>query len=220
MGNWTIEANRWVLRPDRPLIGLLDGGFAGQILGEPDHGAPWDHRRAAVPRQVHGAETLSVTAPGDAGACDALITESTDLVLTVRTADCVPLLMSTPHRIAVVHAGWRGLAQGVIEEALGALGSLETVRVVVGPGIGVCCFEVGPSVAQEFPQSVRWFPARPRPHVDLAHAATTRLSAAGLGREAIETLAVCTRCHQHLLYSHRGSGGGAGRIIAFARRSA
>ena len=67
-------------------------------------------------------------------------------------ADCVPIAIATtsgPPRLAVVHAGWRGLAGGVIEAAVAALAVQETAAVV-GPSIGPCCYEVGPEVSARF----------------------------------------------------------------------
>ena len=98
--------------------------------------------------QVHGDIVLEVTGPGAAGDADALVTREVGLPLAVRTADCVPVVIHSDTSVAVVHAGWRGLAAGIVEQALEALaqdgGSPH--RAAVGPSIGPCCYEVGPEV--------------------------------------------------------------------------
>jgi hypothetical protein len=90
------------------------------------------------------------------------------------------------------------------------------LRALLGPAIGPCCFEVGAEVADHFPEDVRFPRAGARPHVDLFAAAARRLVAAGVDPGGIAAPGPCTRCHQHLLHSHRGSGGGGGRNLAYA----
>src|SRR6185295_8741925 len=78
---------------------------------------------------------------------DAWVSASADLLLTIRTADCVPILLVAPraHAVAAVHAGWRGTLAGVIEAALAALASrygarADEVAAAIGPAIGGCCY--------------------------------------------------------------------------------
>jgi copper oxidase (laccase) domain-containing protein len=142
------------------------------------------------------------------------------LLLTVRTADCLPiLLVSESEGLALVHAGWRGLVAGVVEAAAETFSRPDRLVAVIGPAIAVCCFEVGPEVAARFPEVSRVGGVAGKERVDLPGDARRRLLAAGLDRGRIATGAPCTRCHQHLLHSHRGSGGAPGRVVAFARLS-
>ena len=91
---------------------------------------------------------LAVTRPGMAGEADALMTDEAGLPLAVRTADCVPVVIHSGSAVAVVHAGWRGMAAGVVAAALRALATSgdEAQRAAIGPSIGPCCYEVGDEV--------------------------------------------------------------------------
>jgi polyphenol oxidase len=99
---------------------------------------------------------------------DALITRERGVLLTVQTADCIPILLAdTKNRaIAAVHSGWRGTAQRIAEKTLGRMKMeygtrAEDVLVAIGPGIGSCCYEVGHEVVKEFaakfPDAKNWF---------------------------------------------------------------
>lgn len=103
-------------------------------------------------RQVHGADVLLVTAPGDQGDGDALLTDTVGVPLAVTTADCVPIVVEGRTSVAVVHAGWRGLAAGVVAAALSAMRAVgdAPVAAAIGPAIGPCCYEVGDEVAGRF----------------------------------------------------------------------
>ena len=134
------------------------------------------------------------------------------------TADCVPLLLAGDGEIASVHAGWRGIAAGVVDRRSGRLDSPpDRLTAWLGPAIGPCCYEVGDEVA------ARWRPpARPavrvpgpgaRPHLDLHAAVASQLRRAGIDADA--PVADCTRCSADTLWSYRREGPGAGRNLAF-----
>jgi YfiH family protein len=105
--------------------------------------------------QVHGTAVadLDVLAEGAAPIADAAVTGVRGRVAVVQTADCMPLLLcdASGTRVGVAHAGWRGMAAGVIENAVAALG-VEPSRVMawMGPTIGPTAFEVGPEVREAF----------------------------------------------------------------------
>jgi YfiH family protein len=98
--------------------------------------------------QVHGADVVEVFGPGPAGEADGVFTQLADLPLAVRTADCVPVVIHADAAVAVVHAGWRGMAAGVVAAAVEAMerSGHRPVRGAVGPAIGPCCYEVGDEV--------------------------------------------------------------------------
>lgn len=109
----------------------------------------------ATVRQVHGAAVLEVARPGRAGVGDALVTRAVGLPLAVFTADCGGIVLESDSAVGVVHAGWRGVAAGVVAEATGYIegvseGRDRVSRAAVGPLIGPCCFEVGDEVAERF----------------------------------------------------------------------
>ncbi len=166
----------------------------------------------ALMSQVHGCGVLRVATSGMAGEGDALVTDQRGLLLAVRVADCVPILVAGTHAVAAIHAGWRGLAAGVIAATLDALGP-GTWTAAVGPCICVDCYEVGPEVvrgiANSVPEAV--FVRRdfgPRPHADLGAAAAHQLQAAGV--DTIDILSTCTRCSS-AHWSYREQGAAAGR---------
>jgi polyphenol oxidase len=103
--------------------------------------------------QVHGAAVVEATKGGNLGEADALLTRVPGLALTVATADCIPIVLDGEGFRAVVHAGWRGLAGGVVTETLRALDrrGLVPQRAAMGPCIGPCCYEVGDEVRERFP---------------------------------------------------------------------
>ncbi len=173
-------------------------------------------------RQVHSATVLAA-APGFCGEGDALFTAEPGLALAVAAADCVPVLLAGPEGVAAAHAGWRGLAAGV----LGATIRAATARpdrwtAWIGPAIGPCCYEVGEDVAARVvaasaPEVVLPGPAG-RPHLDLPAAARRQLAAAGVGQ--VHVLGHCTRCDAERLWSYRRQGRAAGRNLGFIWRAA
>ena len=114
-------------------------------LGIPE-GWAWLH-------QVHGTEVLHATHPGPLGEADAAFTAEPGLPIVVATADCFPVIVEGVGGVGIAHAGWRGAAAGVITSLLGAMAvhGITPIRAAVGPGIGACCFEVGPEVTERFP---------------------------------------------------------------------
>jgi YfiH family protein len=169
-------------------------------------------------KQIHSAVAL-VAGPstGCAGEGDALITAQPGLALSVRTADCLPVLLAdTVHRaVAAVHAGWRGTAAGVVVEALRQLkvvSGAEPAHVfaAIGPGIGACCYEVGDEVA-------RRFGLHGTIHLDLAAENLRQLIKAGLPREQIDILGFCTACDAQRFYSWRRDREREGRMISFIK---
>jgi hypothetical protein len=152
----------------------------------------------ATVRQVHGTTLVRAEKPGEIGDADALWSDLPNLPLAVFTADCFGVVLHAEAAVGVAHAGWRGAADGVV----GALRAEMTrhghppVSAAIGPGIGPCCFEVGPEVAERFPAYVsetRWGATS----VDLA-AAIQR----DLGGLDVWVLGACTM-HEESLYSHR-----------------
>ena len=183
------------------------------------------------PRQVHGVE-VAVFDPV-AGVCpveaDALICRSPGQSVAVLTADCVPILVASTDgvRAVAIHAGWRGLAAGVIDAAIRDLqagGSIE-LRAAVGPHARGCCYEgdepvleaLGHSFGDSLSGAVR--PSRPG-HVwlHLESLVVVALVRCGLQREDVGTEAAgCTVCDADRFESHRRDGAEAGRLIHWIR---
>jgi YfiH family protein len=221
--------------------GLSAGSFTAGDLRQRlvAAGDPADVVLAA--RQVHGAEVFAPREPARAAAAwegrplpaalaeaDALVTASR-AVVTIRTADCVPILLVAPaaHAVAAVHAGWRGLLAGVVEAALATLATRHgagaaAVRAAIGPAIGMCCYEFGAehidALAARLGPEVReraWRPKAERGQLDLRAVARLALEGAGVPTAAITTVGPCTAHHPAELHSYRRDGANAGRQLSY-----
>ena len=168
-------------------------------------------------RQVHGTLVQRVsTVTGSRGEAVAIDADGHATALTgvgtmVLTADCVPIALARDGAVAMLHAGWRGLAAGVLEEGIGALrelGAAGPIEAVIGPGAGVCCYEVGPDVHAAFGQDNPDTPYRDGKNIDLRGIARERLLVAGVAR--VLDADVCTICDERF-FSHRREGLRAGR---------
>ena len=165
--------------------------------------------------QVHGRETVAAES-GAGAAADASYTRTTGVACTVMVADCLPLLIcdSTGSQVAAAHAGWKGLAGGVIESILVTFPDPSDVMVWLGPAIGPCHYEVGAEVKAAFEDGVAGFaPSARRGHwmMDLYALARSRLARAGVKQVFGGDL--CTYCDEERFYSYRRDGQ-TGRIAA------
>jgi YfiH family protein len=221
--------------------GLGAGSFSADDLRQrlAAAGDPADVVLAA--RQVHGADVFAPAEPERAAvaragqalpaalpAADALVTAAR-AVVTIRTADCVPILLVAPaaHAVAAVHAGWRGLLAGVVEAALATLATRHgapaaDVRAAIGPAIGPCCYEFGAehldALAGRLGPDViarAWRPSAPRGHLDLPAVARLALERAGVPGAAIAAVGPCTAHHPDELHSYRRDGAHAGRQLSY-----
>jgi purine-nucleoside/S-methyl-5'-thioadenosine phosphorylase / adenosine deaminase len=212
--------------------GFSGGSYAGLNLGRltDDRPEDVDRNRAAleaelgVPlsyiRQVHGTTVLRVrtpTRPGpDLPQADGQATGEPGVAVMVMVADCLPIAVAGRGAVAMLHGGWRGLAGGIVEEGVEAvreLGADGPLAAAIGPGAGVCCYEVGEEVHEAF--------AEHGPHVrrganlDLRRVARERLERAGV--QTIHDVGLCTICAPpSLLFSHRRDRGVTGRQAGIA----
>ncbi len=111
----------------------------------------------AIPQQIHSNKIQIINVPTTYSDCDGLITQSENLALVITVADCLPILMFDPQHnvIAAVHAGWRGtvfqIARNAVEQLIKNYQSNpDKLFVYIGPGAGVCCYEIGEEVASQF----------------------------------------------------------------------
>jgi polyphenol oxidase len=178
--------------------------------------------------QVHGAEVYIPDRPRrlrDTPAADAMVSDITGAMLTVRTADCVPLLLASRdgRTVAAVHAGWRGILAGVVAGAVGAMQqrfdvSAGRMLAAIGPAIGVERYEVGEEVAAQF-ESGGWRhtvhrAGYDRPHIDLSAAVRMQLQATGLRDEAIDSCTCCTHRDAAEFFSYRRDRARTGHMAA------
>ncbi|MBN2114283.1 MAG: polyphenol oxidase family protein [Acidimicrobiia bacterium] len=151
--------------------GRLDSAARQRISAALDIPPDW-----AYLHQVHGSRVLRAAAPGLQGDGDAVFTTCPGLPLAVGTADCYPVALEGPGAVGLAHVGWRGAAAGVVgvlRAAMEAAG-VAPERAAVGPGIGPCCYEVGPEVLAALGE-FRAVTRRGTGAVDLAAAALSDL---------------------------------------------
>jgi hypothetical protein len=171
----------------------------------------------ATVKQVHSA--ICVPAEGRGGVLgqgDALLEDRPGAVIAIKTADCIPILLVDQRRraVAAVHAGWRGTVARIVVAAVEAMhrrfgSETRDLHAAIGPGIGPCCYQVGPEVAVQFG-------GRGRAYIDLAGANRSQLVEAGVTPERIYASNLCTRCNPDELHSFRRDGEAAGRLYSFA----
>lgn len=166
--------------------------------------------------QVHGTRVETVDEASMSAVpptADGLVTSTSGIACCVLTADCLPVILvsETRQEVAAVHAGWRGLAAGVVEQAIDKMATPGSeLRAWLGPRIGPCHFEVGAEVREEFIVSMPEIDCAacfvPTPEAgkymaDLAGLARTKLEAAGLKR--VDCCQVCSYCDAESFYSYR-----------------
>jgi YfiH family protein len=177
-------------------------------------------------RQVHGVELLVTTSaealrrrsagPGELPEADGQVTTDPGCALAVLTADCLPVAVAGQGAVAMLHAGWRGLAGGILErgvQQLRALGVNGPLTAAIGPGAGPCCYEVGPEVHAAFGDE----PAQVHrgTHLDLPAIAGESLRRSGVTE--VYDIGLCTMCSDPgLFFSHRRDHGVTGRQAGVA----
>ncbi len=143
---------------------------------------------------------------------DGHLTDRPGLGLLVLVADCLPVALAAPGRVAMLHCGWRGLAGGIVERALDA--STSHPWRPSGPGIGRCCYEVGPEVLEAFSGLDDVADGR---MLDLRAVAAAKLAAGGV--DQVEHVDLCTSCRPDLFFSHRRDQGVTGRQAGLVLRT-
>lgn len=196
--------------------------------------ANWQRVGRALPgvafvrmRQVHGVRVARVDdADSVIGEADGMIARAAGLGLAVLTADCVPILCVAPaaHAVMVLHAGWRGTLGGIaaagLAEAQRWLGVAPAAwHVALGPSIGGCCYEVETPLGERFvdrwgAMPDAWRPAGAHGQLDLRAANRHILRAQGVPDSQIVQVGPCTSCQSDEFFSHRRSGGRAGRQLS------
>ncbi len=224
--------------------GVSEGLFASLNLGNPN-GIPQqdtadniranyrllhaaigcEARRRVFAHQVHGACVLDpATSPvtdtihggEEIGKADGIVSTDPTRLLSVRTADCVPILIASDDgtRVAAVHAGWRGAVAKIVAHALECFHGTPVV-VAIGPHISAANFEVDADVAEQFPvEAVLIQQRRTKPHVDLQRALILQLRDLGIPESRIDTTDLCTFAHADEFFSHRRDNGVSGRMAA------
>jgi polyphenol oxidase len=174
-----------------------------------------DADRVTLGNQVHGTDVRWIDAPTRPGRFtgglrswpdgDGLATDVSGIALVVLGADCLPVLLwrTDGTGVAAAHAGWRGLIDGVLANAVTALGSGVETAAAIGPGAGPCCYQVDATLRSRFADRYGADTVS-GDAVDLAGAATVALHEAGVGH--VINLTECTVCNPDRFYSYRRDG--------------
>ena len=164
-----------------------------------------DVGRLALNRQIHSTQVHRAEAGRHGRPGDGLWTDEPDLPVLAMSADCLPIALvrqdAEQPAVAVLHAGWRGLLDGIVAEGVRTLGG--SVRAAIGPGIGPCCYEVGPDVAERFGTAWGAGLVHGR-NLDLWGAAERALDESGV--EDVHRTDLCTHCNPDRFFSHRRTG--------------
>jgi YfiH family protein len=175
-------------------------------------------RNLATLHQIHSDIVIDAGGrSGSLGDGDALVENTPGQLVAVKTADCIPILIVDPRQraVAAVHAGWRGtakkIATRVIEQMQRRFASQPgDLLAAIGPGIGKCCYEVGPEVARQFPEFVD-----SNRHVDLPSANRHQIAGCGVPLGHIYVANLCTMCNGEF-HSFRRDKQQAGRMLSVA----
>jgi len=176
-----------------------------------------DLEKLALNYQVHSARVLQAKPTMRGEHADGLWTDEPGLPILAMSADCLPIALAradaSEPAVAVLHAGWRGLLEGIVEAGAQALGSGALVAAI-GPGIGPCCYGVGEEVAAPFRERFGGDVVR-EGRLDLWTSAERALRAAGI--ERVDRFDRCTACEPDTFFSHRRDAGRTGRqgVIAY-----
>jgi YfiH family protein len=189
--------------PEFALAGLVHGGTIARVVAA-DAGRGFE----SPDRVVH--------------ASDGLTTDVAGLPLAVTTADCVPVILAgrSDPTVTVVHAGWRGMAAGILAAATGPFAHPDEVLAAIGPAVGPDHYEVGEDVARSVSSGcgveARTSRRSGRLELDLAATAAAALEAAGV--QLVLRAETCTACEPDRFFSHRGGGPATGRQLAIVAR--
>ena len=204
LGLWNEEPTEQVMTRWRAFRRAFEPRFSTVVLGHQVHGTELRWHEAVPPGwlQLDGV--------------DAHVTRQRGVLLTVTAADCIPVYLAAPGDglVALIHAGWRGVAENILEHTLGEITRTARLRfrdIVMHCGVGICgaCYQVGSEVAERLIGRPTTGPA----NVDLRSILAGRARALGLSDVTVS--AFCTAHHHDRFFSHRASGGKDGRLVAY-----
>ncbi|HET7120394.1 MAG TPA: polyphenol oxidase family protein [Solirubrobacterales bacterium] len=208
LGVLTDDAPEAVQENRRRLAAALGKDPAEVVFSLQVHGTRLiDHREAPQSRGSFRTDSVRKEPRDGLPEADGHLVDEPGLAPLVFVADCLPVALRGPGGVAMVHAGWRGLAGGIVGAAAEAIGA---TAAAVGPGIGPCCYEVGEEVLGAF----AGLGVAKGQMLDLPEAARRLLAEAGV--ERVEAAGLCTSCEEELFFSHRRDRGRTGRQAGIA----
>lgn len=201
------------------------GGFATRQLGDGMHlrtivdflkESEINFEKVIVPGQIHSSNIEVINKQNENNLIedtDGLITKEKNIVLTVRTADCLPIIFCDEKNgaIGISHQGWRGslkkMAIKMVEKMMEEGANRENIKVMIGPGIGLCCYDVDDDRYFEFleegyPENI-FRTIKGRRHLNLTLLNYLLLIEAGIKKENIDFFPFCTSCNEEKFFSFR-----------------
>lgn len=181
-------------------------------------GLPAD--RLVIPIQTHSNHVRVVDKPGTYPDTDGVVTAEKSLVLSLQVADCIPIYLVDPVTdiLGMVHAGWRGIVNNIVEQTLVTLKKLgskpENLRILLGPSIRQENFEIGPEIVDRFDPNFVQSGSNDRSLVDLQGWVIQRFIDEGVPQAQINDVRDCTYSDPEKYHSYRRDGSLAGRMIA------
>jgi len=207
LGLWSEDNVGQVMTRWRAFHAAVEKSFPAVVTGHQVHGTAvrWQEQRTNGWLLLDGVDGHATGAAG--------------VLLTVMIADCIPVYLAVPRTgaVALLHAGWRGVAGAVLEGGVEVLRQHAAARgedIVMHCGVGICgkCYEVGSEVAARFDEATGTGPH----HVDLR--AVLARQALHLGIAQVTVSPWCSAHDRERFFSHRGSGGRDGRMVAYLGR--
>ncbi len=173
--------------------------------------------------RVKEASSIGWEALDESIKADAIITDIPNVVLTILTADCVPILLADPIRrvVGIIHAGWKGSKLGISSKVVNELQNAygvdpKNLYCFIAPSIGGCCYEVGKEVASHFEdiEGAVYEKDNKKYNLDLSIVNQYQFIKAGVPPKNIEVSGICTACNTKNLFSYRKEGGCLGRFMS------
>jgi purine-nucleoside/S-methyl-5'-thioadenosine phosphorylase / adenosine deaminase len=211
MGLWSEDNVGQVMTRWRAFHAAVQRPFPALVTGHQVHGTAvhWQEQRTNGWLLLDGVDGHATGAEG--------------VLLTVTVADCIPVYLAVPQKgaVALLHAGWRGVAAAVLERGVEVLKRHAFARgddIVMHCGVGICgeCYEVGPEVAARFGGGAEGRAGLGQRHIDLR--AILEQQARHLGISQVSVSSWCSAHHRERFFSHRASGGRDGRMVAYLGR--
>ena len=177
-----------------------------------------DHIKVIQKQENKGWESLEDAIED----CDALITDAEGVVLSILTADCVPVLLYDKKKkvVAAIHAGWKGTQAHIVTKTVQKMTDVfgsnpKDIQAGIAPSIGSCCYEVGEDVAGHFFETPEAFTKQGEKYMlNLPYLNKEQLLSAGVSESNIEMSDICTACEVERFFSYRKEKGCSGRFMS------
>lgn len=211
LGLWSDDTVGQVMTRWRAFHAAVQRSFPAVVTGHQVHGTAvhWQEQRSNGWLLLDGVDGHATAAEG--------------VLLTVTVADCIPVYLAVPQKgaVALLHAGWRGVAAAVLERGVEALKRHAFARgddIVMHCGVGICgeCYEVGPEVAARFSGGTTGGGETGQQHIDLRAILVQQARRLGIAQVSVSSW--CSAHHRERFFSHRASAGRDGRMVAYLGR--